>query len=146
MLCPVAEAAPGAHALRLFGAATLARAVWVALVAAEMDEEEEEEATTGVRGAVHSDDWKYSCVGIDSAPVSDEKCVWWHKMHECKWKSLWCVGIGLVEEDHVGVGDELCSRDVSTAHSTYRPGKTSTALIPCFTGRPTSILKTHCER
>ena len=43
----------------------------VALVAAEMDKEEEEEATAGVGGAVHSDNWKYSCVGIVSAPVSD---------------------------------------------------------------------------
>ena len=58
-----------------------------------MDKEEEEEATAGVGGAVHSDDWKYSCVGIVSAPVSDEKRVWWHQMRECKRKSLWCVGM-----------------------------------------------------
>jgi hypothetical protein len=39
-------------------------------------------------------------------------------MHECEQKGSWYVGIDLVEEDHVGVGDELCSRDVSSARST----------------------------
>jgi hypothetical protein len=55
------------NALHLFGTAADARAAWggrVALVEAEIDEEEdEEEAPAGVRGAVHSEE----CVGTGSA-------------------------------------------------------------------------------
>jgi hypothetical protein len=101
----------------------------VALVEAETEEEEEEGAVGDVGSAVHPEDWKYLWVGTNSAAapsaplVSDELRVRWLDRCEHEQKGSWCVGIGgelrlgigLIEEDHIGVGMS-CVRAMSVEH------------------------------
>ena len=113
----------------------------VALVEAETEEEEEEGAVGDVGSAVYPEDWKYLWVGTVSAAapsaplVSDEWRVRWLDTCEHEQKGSWCVGIGgelrlgigLIEEDHIGVGMS-CVRAMSVEHVLSQTGENTHCL------------------